>query len=80
MRKNQADSENRQIEAKSRRLSDSQIQALRKDMFESSAWAKAELKRRRAAKNKKTLRMVQMMVLIMTTLLTSCYGDVFYSY
>lgn len=35
MRKNQADSENRQIEAKSRRLSDSQIQALRKDMFES---------------------------------------------
>ncbi|EGR0751049.1 hypothetical protein D8T32_08830 [Vibrio vulnificus] len=53
MRKNQADSENRQIEAKSRRLSDSEIQALRRDMFESSAWAKAELKRRRAAKNKK---------------------------
>ncbi|MGI3003344.1 hypothetical protein ACRTDJ_09725 [Shewanella algae] len=27
-------------------------QALRRDMQESSAWAKAELKRRRAAKNK----------------------------
>ncbi|TOM31098.1 hypothetical protein CGH78_21390 [Vibrio parahaemolyticus] len=53
MRKNQADSENRQIEAKSRRLSDSEIQALRRDMFESSAWAKAELKRRRDAKNQK---------------------------
>ncbi|HDY7487957.1 TPA: hypothetical protein RQK89_003375 [Vibrio vulnificus] len=53
MSKNQADSENRQIEAKSRRLSDSEIQALRRDMFESSAWAKAELKRRRAAKNQK---------------------------
>ncbi|ELK9269129.1 hypothetical protein RV589_005064 [Vibrio alginolyticus] len=53
MSKNQADSENRQIEAKSRRLSDSEIQALRRDMFESSAWAKAELKRRRDAKNQK---------------------------
>ncbi|WP_202880015.1 hypothetical protein [Shewanella algae] len=28
-------------------------QALRRDMQEFSAWAKAELKRRRAAKNKK---------------------------
>lgn len=28
-------------------------QDLRRDMFESSAWAKAELKRRRAAKNQK---------------------------
>ncbi|WP_240435554.1 hypothetical protein [Photobacterium salinisoli] len=63
-----------------RRLSVEEIQELRRDMQESSAWAKAELKRRRAAKNQKTLRMVQMMVLIMTTLLTSCYGDVFSSY
>ncbi|MGL1261416.1 hypothetical protein ACSTKG_06975 [Vibrio parahaemolyticus] len=53
MSKNQADSESRQIEAKSRRLSDIEIQALRRDMAESSAWAKAELKRRRVAKNQK---------------------------
>ncbi|WP_199775684.1 hypothetical protein [Pseudoalteromonas sp. T1lg22] len=36
-----------------RRLSVEEIQELRRDMAESSAWAKAELKRRRAAKNQK---------------------------
>ncbi|EGQ9353519.1 TPA: hypothetical protein GRI77_17885 [Vibrio parahaemolyticus] len=36
-----------------RRLSAEEIQELRRDMAESSAWAKAELKRRRAAKNQK---------------------------
>ncbi len=33
-------------------------QELHRDMQESSAWAKAELKRRRAAKNQKILSMV----------------------
>lgn len=36
-----------------RRLTPSELEELRKDMAESSAWAKAELKRRRAAKNQK---------------------------
>ncbi|HIF5859351.1 TPA: hypothetical protein ACX3FX_003723 [Vibrio parahaemolyticus] len=36
-----------------RRLSVEEIQELRRDMQESSAWAKAELKRRRSAKNQK---------------------------
>ncbi|EPT8449929.1 hypothetical protein ACVS4I_000692 [Vibrio fluvialis] len=36
-----------------RRLSVEEIQELRRDMQESSAWAKAELKRRRAAKIQK---------------------------
>ncbi|EGQ7949773.1 hypothetical protein DBT73_RS16840 [Vibrio parahaemolyticus] len=36
-----------------RRLSVEEIQELRSDMQESSAWAKAELKRRRDAKNQK---------------------------
>ena len=36
-----------------RRLSVEEIQELRRDMQESSAWAKTELKRRRAAKNQK---------------------------
>lgn len=36
-----------------RRLSVEEIQELRRDMQESSVWAKAELKRRRAVKNKK---------------------------
>ncbi|EGR2179342.1 hypothetical protein DMW23_09420 [Vibrio parahaemolyticus] len=36
-----------------RTLSSSEIEALRCDMKESSSWAKAELKRRRAAKNQK---------------------------
>ncbi|HGF7509991.1 hypothetical protein ABUS74_13135 [Vibrio cholerae] len=36
-----------------RRLSVEEIQELRRDMEESSIWAKAELKRRRAAKSKK---------------------------
>ncbi|EGR1174449.1 hypothetical protein LJ779_003247 [Vibrio parahaemolyticus] len=36
-----------------RRLSVEEIQELHRDMQESSAWAKAELKRRRAAKNQK---------------------------
>lgn len=34
-------------------LSVEEIQELHRDMQESSAWAKAELKRRRAAKNQK---------------------------
>ncbi len=34
-------------------LSVEEIQELRRDMAESSAWARAELKRRRAAKNQK---------------------------
>lgn len=36
-----------------RRLSVEEIQELRRDMEESSIWAKAELKRRRDAKNQK---------------------------
>ncbi|QEQ95941.1 hypothetical protein [Neptunomonas concharum] len=36
-----------------RRLSVEEIQELRRDMEESSIWAKAELKRRRAAKSQK---------------------------
>ncbi|MFH4414609.1 hypothetical protein [Vibrio diabolicus] len=36
-----------------RRLSVEEIQELRRDMQESSTWAKTELKRRRAAKNQK---------------------------
>ncbi|MGY5650464.1 hypothetical protein [Vibrio cincinnatiensis] len=36
-----------------RRLSVEEIQELRRDMQESSAWGKAELKRRRDAKNQK---------------------------
>ncbi|EGQ8681272.1 hypothetical protein GKA74_20920 [Vibrio parahaemolyticus] len=36
-----------------RRLSAEEIQELRRDMEESSIWAKAELKRRRDAKNQK---------------------------
>ncbi|BDP34229.1 MULTISPECIES: hypothetical protein [Gammaproteobacteria] len=36
-----------------RRLSVEEIQELRRDMQESSAWAKVELKRRRDAKNQK---------------------------
>lgn len=36
-----------------RRLSVEEIQELRRDMQESSAWAKAELKRRRVAKKQK---------------------------
>ncbi|MFW0965059.1 hypothetical protein ACEV9L_18535 [Vibrio parahaemolyticus] len=36
-----------------RRLSVEEIQELRRDMKESSAWGKAELKRRRDAKNQK---------------------------
>ncbi|ELB2094358.1 TPA: hypothetical protein ACMDV8_002255 [Vibrio parahaemolyticus] len=36
-----------------RRLSVEDIQELRRDMQESSAWGKAELKRRRDAKNQK---------------------------
>ncbi|WP_114090786.1 hypothetical protein [Thalassospira profundimaris] len=36
-----------------RRLHPVELEQLRKDMAESSAWAKAELKRRRAAKNQK---------------------------
>lgn len=36
-----------------RRLTPSELEELRQDMAESSAWAKAELKRRRDAKNQK---------------------------
>lgn len=36
-----------------RRLAPSELVELRQDMAESSAWAKAELKRRRAAKDQK---------------------------
>ncbi|ELA9866382.1 hypothetical protein [Vibrio parahaemolyticus] len=36
-----------------RRLSVEEIQELRRDMQESSAWAKAQLKRRRVAKKQK---------------------------
>lgn len=36
-----------------RMLTDEEKHELRRDMTESSAWAKAELKRRRAAKNQK---------------------------
>ncbi|EJL6487429.1 hypothetical protein NMS22_001927 [Vibrio cholerae] len=36
-----------------RRLSPCELEELRQDMAESSAWAKAELKRRRDAKNQK---------------------------
>lgn len=36
-----------------RRLTPDEIEHLRRDMAEASAWAKAELKRRRAAKNQK---------------------------
>ncbi|WP_447062565.1 hypothetical protein [Vibrio alginolyticus] len=36
-----------------RRLTPAERERLRRDMKESSAWAKAELKRRRAAKNQK---------------------------
>ena len=41
-----------------RRLTPCELAELRRDMAESSAWAKAELKRRRAAKNQKNLSMV----------------------
>ncbi len=40
------------------RLSAQEREQLRRDMAESSAWAKAELKRRRVAKNQKNLGMV----------------------
>lgn len=40
-------------EAKVRMLTPEEIVQLRQDMAESSAWTKAELKRRRAAKNQK---------------------------
>lgn len=41
-----------------RRLTVDEANDLRRDMAESSAWAKAELKRRRAAKKQKNLSMV----------------------
>lgn len=40
-------------EAKVRMLTPEEIVQLRQDMAESSAWARAELKRRRVAKNQK---------------------------
>ncbi|KAB5596800.1 hypothetical protein F0578_24705 [Vibrio parahaemolyticus] len=43
----------RKIKSAPRTLSSNEIEALRCDMKESSAWAKAELKRRRVAKNQK---------------------------
>ncbi len=45
-------------EPKIRTLTAEERAELRKDMAESSEWAKAELKRRRAAKNQKNLSMV----------------------
>jgi cytochrome P450 len=54
-------------------LTDEEKQELRRDMAESSAWAKAELKRRRTAKNQKILCMVSMMVSAKVVFLTSCY-------
>lgn len=42
-------------EPKVRRLTPEEMAELRKDMAESSAWAKAELKRRREKKSKKFL-------------------------
>lgn len=41
-----------------RMLTTEEKQELRRDMAESSAWAKAELKRRRDVKNQKILSMV----------------------
>ncbi|MGL1245044.1 hypothetical protein ACSTKY_20180 [Vibrio parahaemolyticus] len=43
----------RKTKSTPRALSPNEIEALRDDMKESSVWAKAELKRRRAAKNQK---------------------------
>lgn len=63
-----------------RMLTAEERQELRRDMAESSAWAKAELKRRRAAKNQKILRIVKMVVSIKSILLTSCYLYVFSSH
>lgn len=40
-------------EPKVRRLTPEEVGELRQDMAESSAWAKAELERRRAGKNQK---------------------------
>ncbi|EJG1668012.1 MULTISPECIES: hypothetical protein [Vibrio harveyi group] len=48
----------RKTKSAPRTLSSNEIEALRCDMKESSVWAKSELKRRRAAKIKKILRMV----------------------
>ena len=62
-----------------RRLSVEEKKELRRDMQESSAWAKTELKRRRAAKNQKILRMVSMMVSRKVAFLTNCYFDVFFA-
>lgn len=49
---------NRDLSPAVRRLTPCELTELRRDMAESSAWAKAELKRRRAAKNQKNLSMV----------------------
>lgn len=57
----------------SRVLMAEEKQKLRQDMQESSAWAKAELKRRRAAKNQKNLHMVSVMVLRKMLIVTNCY-------
>ncbi|MDK9682151.1 hypothetical protein [Pseudoalteromonas shioyasakiensis] len=43
----------RKTKSTPRALSPNEIEALRDDMKESSVWAKAELKRRRSAKNQK---------------------------
>lgn len=60
-----------------RLLTAEEKQELRRDMTESSAWAKAELKRRRVAKNQKNLNMVYMMVLRMNASISSCYISLF---
>ena len=52
-------------------------QEFHRDMQESSTQAKAEQKRRRAAKNQKILSMVQMMVSRKDAFITICYLCVF---
>ena len=60
-----------------RRLSVEEIQELRRDMQESSASAKAELKRRRTAKNQKNSTHGIDDGIEKVAFLTSCYFDVF---
>ena len=60
-----------------RRLSVEEIQELRRDMQESSAWTKDVDEQQ---KFKKILRMISMMVLRKVTFLTSCYISLFYSH
>lgn len=63
-----------------RRLSVEEKQELRRDMQESSAWAKAELKRRRTAKNQKNSAHGIDDGIEKITFLTSCYINGFSFY